>query len=89
MLSRAGTIRSSAVSIRIRYGPCRYDMHSIQYTCTRLKASNSNFEFQKPCECFVFIYTVNPTNTSFKTRLIFPQNLMFNIIRIKLNMPKY
>jgi len=39
--SRAGTIRSSAVSIRIRYGPCRYDTYSIRYTCTRLKVSKS------------------------------------------------
>ena len=29
---RAGTIRSSAVSIHIRYGPCRYDTYSIRYT---------------------------------------------------------
>ena len=36
-LTRAGTIRSSAVSIRIRYGPCRYDTYSIPYTCTWLK----------------------------------------------------
>jgi len=39
--SRAGTIRSSAVSLRIRYGPCRYDTYSIRYTCTRLKVSKS------------------------------------------------
>ena len=65
------------------------NMYLIQYTCTRLKVSNSNFEFQKPCECFVLIYTVNATNITFKTRLIFPQNLKFNIMRIKLNMPKY
>jgi len=38
---KAGTIRSSAVSIRIRYGPCRYDTYSIRYTCTWLKVSKS------------------------------------------------
>jgi len=32
--SRAGTIRSAADTIRIRYGPCRYDTYSIRYTCT-------------------------------------------------------
>jgi len=41
MVFRAGTIRSAAVSIRIRYGPCRYDTYSIRYTCTLLKVSKS------------------------------------------------
>jgi len=36
---RAGTIRSAAVSIRIRYGPCQYDTYSIRYTCTWPKVS--------------------------------------------------
>jgi len=39
--SRAGTIRSAADRIRIRYGPCRYDMYSIRYTCTWLKVLKS------------------------------------------------
>jgi len=32
--TRAGTIRSAADTIRIRYGPCRYDTYSIRNTCT-------------------------------------------------------
>ena len=39
--SRAGTIRSAAKTISVRYGPCRYDTYSIRYTCTRLKISKS------------------------------------------------
>jgi len=46
--ARAGTIRSSAVLIRIRYGPFRYDAYSIRYTCTRYKVSKSRmFDFKK------------------------------------------
>ena len=41
IICRAGTIRSSAVSIHIWYSPCRYDTYSIRYTCTRLKVSKS------------------------------------------------
>jgi len=32
--NRAGMIRSAADTILIRYGPCRYDMYLIRYTCT-------------------------------------------------------
>jgi len=32
-LTRAGTIRSAADTIRIRYGPCRYETYSILYKC--------------------------------------------------------
>jgi len=39
--ARAGTIRSAADTIRIRYGPCRYDTYSIRYTCTRLRKIHS------------------------------------------------
>ena len=34
VINRAGTIRSAADTIRIRYGPCRYDTYSIRNTCT-------------------------------------------------------
>ena len=34
-LTRAGTIRLSAISIRIYYGPCRYDTYSIRTLPTR------------------------------------------------------
>jgi len=30
LATRAGTIRSAADTIRTRYGPCRYDTHSIR-----------------------------------------------------------
>ena len=67
--TRAGTIRSAANTIRIRYGPCRYDTYSIRYTCTRHNVFKSNtFEFQKQSECFGLIYTVNQTNNSAKAK---------------------
>jgi len=89
--NRAGTIRSSAVSIHIRYGPCWYDTYSIRYTCTWLKVSKS-----------IILYFNNKVNVldwsiqwilqmlvlKHKYCALFSTNYKFNIIRIKLNMLK-
>jgi len=60
-LFRAGTIRSAADTICIRYRPCRYDTYSIRYY---VHHKIKNFGFQQQSECFGLIYTVNQTNTS-------------------------
>jgi len=55
---RAGTIRSSAVSIRIRYGPCRYETYSIRYTCTRFKVSKSRIlDFNNKLMFWIDLYS--------------------------------
>ena len=90
LCTRAGTIRSAAVSIRIRYRPCRYDTYSIRYTCIWLKVSKSIILY--------FNNKVNVLNRSIQWILqmlvqkhndrFFPKNYKYNIFKIKLNMFK-
>ena len=62
--SRAGTIRSAANTIHIRYRLCQYDTYSIRYACFKI----NNFGFQQQSECFGLIFTVQQTNTSAKAK---------------------
>jgi len=58
------------------------------YTTSDLKIKNIGFQQQS--KCFGLIYTMNPTNTNCKSQWsIFSTNYKFNIIKIKLNMPKF
>ena len=75
LLHRAGTIRSAADTIRIRFGPCRCDTYSIHYhTITHvhdLRFQNQEFWISitkwRFWSKFGLIYTVKSTNT----RIIF------------------
>jgi len=67
--NRAGTIRSAAVLIRIRYGPCQFDTYSIRYTCTLIKVSKSRIvDFNNKVNVLVWSITVNPTKCSAKAK---------------------
>ena len=63
--TRAGTILSAADTIRIRYGPCRYNTYSMRYTCTRRNVAKSRISTTK-LMFWVDLYVVHLTNTSAK-----------------------